>query len=50
LEASPVPQRIRNVGLDVSKERIAVTVAEPDGSVVEFSDIANNLGAVPTVG
>jgi hypothetical protein len=28
-------QPIRYVGLDVSKETIAVAVAEPDGSVVE---------------
>jgi hypothetical protein len=32
-------QPIRYVGLDVSKETIAVAVAEPDGSVVEYGDI-----------
>jgi transposase len=39
-------QRIRYVGLDVCKETIAVAVAEPDGSVVKYGDIANNPGAV----
>jgi transposase len=39
-------QRIRYVGLDVSKQTIAVAVAEPDGSVVEYGDIANNPSAV----
>jgi transposase len=39
-------QRIRYVGLDVSKERIAVAVAEADGSVVEYGEIANDPGAV----
>jgi transposase len=39
-------QRIRYVGLDVSKETIAVAAAEPDGSVVEYGEIANNPGAV----
>jgi hypothetical protein len=39
-------QPIRYVGLDVSKQTIAVAVAEPDGSVVEYGDIANNPSAV----
>ncbi|MGH7685522.1 MAG: IS110 family transposase [Candidatus Dormibacteria bacterium] len=39
-------QRIRYVGLDVSKETIAVAVAEPDGSVVEYGSIANDPGSV----
>jgi len=39
-------QRIRYVGLDVSKETIAVAVAEPDGSVVGYGEIANNPGTV----
>lgn len=39
-------QRIRYVGLDVSKATIAVAVAEPDGSVVEYGTIANDPGAV----
>jgi hypothetical protein len=30
-------QRIRYVGLDVSKETIAVAVAAPHGSVVEYA-------------
>jgi hypothetical protein len=39
-------KRIRYVGLDVSKETIAVAVAEPDGSVVGYGEIANNPGTV----
>jgi len=41
-------QRIRYVGLEVSKETIAVAVPVPeaDGSEVEYGDIANNPGAV----
>lgn len=41
-----MPHSIRYVGLDVSKERIAVAVTEPDGSVVNYGEIANNPGAV----
>jgi hypothetical protein len=37
---------IRDVGLDVCKETIAVAIAEPDGSVVEYGEIANNPGAI----
>jgi transposase len=39
-------QPIRYVGLDVSKETIAVAVAEPDGSVVEYGDIPNDPSSV----
>jgi hypothetical protein len=44
LEAGRMSQRIRYIGLDVSKETIAV--AEADGSVVEYGDIANRAGAL----
>lgn len=37
---------IRYVGLDVSKESIAVAVAEPDGAVASHGMIANDPGAV----
>ena len=39
LEASPMVQRIRYVGLDVSKERSAVALAEADGSLTEYGNI-----------
>jgi hypothetical protein len=39
-------QPIRYVGLDVSKETIAVAVAEPDGTVVEYGDIPNDPSSV----
>jgi transposase len=39
-------QRIRYVGLDVCKATISVAVAEPDGAVVRYGDIANTPGAV----
>lgn len=39
-------QGTRYLGLDVSKETIAVATAEPDGSVVEYGTIANDPGAV----
>ncbi|HVA06074.1 MAG TPA: hypothetical protein VNG12_04955 [Acidimicrobiales bacterium] len=42
-------QPIRCVGLDVSKETIAAEVAEPDGSVVEYGDIANDPSLVRRV-
>jgi hypothetical protein len=41
-----MPQRIRFVGLDVSKQTIAGAIAETDGSVVEFCDIPNSPHAV----
>lgn len=37
---------IRYVGLDVSKASIAVAVAEPDGSVVEYGSIAYDPSSV----
>ena len=39
-------QPIRCVGLDVSKERISVAVAEPDGTVVEYGAIPNDPSSV----
>lgn len=39
-------QGTRYLGLDVSKATIAVAVAEPNGSVVEYGTIANDPGAV----
>lgn len=39
-------ERIRFVGLDVSKQTIAVAIAEADGSVVGYGSIANNPTAV----
>ena len=37
---------IRYLGLDVSKDSIAVAVAEPDGSVATYGTIANDPGTV----
>lgn len=39
-------ERIRYVGLDVSKATIQVAVAETDGTVVEYGSMANDPGAV----
>jgi transposase len=39
-------QPIQYVGLDVSKETIAVALAEPDDSVVEYGDISNDPNSV----
>jgi transposase len=39
-------ERIRYAGLDVSKDSIAVAVAEPDGTVATYGTIANDPGAV----
>lgn len=39
-------ERTRFVGLDVSKDTIAVAVAETDGSVAQFGNIANDPDAV----
>jgi transposase len=37
---------IRYLGLDVSKDSIAVAMAEPDGTVASYGTIANDPGAV----
>ncbi|MFI5287015.1 MAG: IS110 family transposase [Candidatus Dormibacteria bacterium] len=39
-------ERIRFVGLDVSKQPIAVAIAETDGSVLEYGDVPNTPNAV----
>lgn len=41
-------QRIRYVGLDISKDTsaVAVAVAEPGGSVVGYGAITNDPGAI----
>ena len=39
-------ERIRFVGLDVSKQTIAVAIAEADGSVLEYGDVPNTPNAV----
>ena len=46
VEAGPVSEPTRYLGLDVSKATVQVAVAEPDGSVTEYGSIANDPEAV----
>jgi hypothetical protein len=46
VEADPMSERTRYLGLDVSKVTIQVAVAETDGTVAEYGSIANDPTAV----
>ena len=46
VEADPVSEPTRYLGLDVSKATVQVAVTEPDGSVTESGSIANDPEAV----
>ncbi len=41
MEADPLDERIRYLGLDVSKATIQVAVADTDGTVTEYGSMAH---------